>query len=65
MNFLKGKTVDNGKAFLFGDLSISLAGYDGGAVLERDQAILGVRPEHITVSHDAPCRPVDPGGGGN
>jgi multiple sugar transport system ATP-binding protein len=50
MNFLKGKTVDGGKAFQFGALKIDLAGYEGGAVLERDQAILGVRPEHITVS---------------
>ena len=50
MNFLKGRTVDGGRAFLFGATKIDLAGYDGGAVLERDQAILGVRPEHITVS---------------
>ena len=50
MNFLKGKTVDGGRAFQFGATKIDLAGYDGGAVLERDQAILGVRPEHITVS---------------
>jgi len=50
MNFLKGKTVDAGRAFQFGATKIDLAGYDGGAVLERDQAILGVRPEHIAVS---------------
>lgn len=50
MNFLKGRTVDGGKAFQFGSTKISLAGYEGGAVLERDDAILGVRPEHITVS---------------
>ena len=50
MNFLKGRTVDGGKAFQFGSAKIDLAGYDGGAVLERDDAILGVRPEHITVS---------------
>jgi multiple sugar transport system ATP-binding protein len=50
MNFLKGRTVDGGKAFQFGATKIDLAGYDGGAVLERDQAILGVRPEHISVS---------------
>ena len=50
MNFLKGRTVDGGKAFQFGATKINLAGYDGGAVLERDDAILGVRPEHITVS---------------
>jgi len=60
MNFLHGKTVDGGKTFVFGDLRISLAGYDGGAVLERDQAILGVRPEHITVSHEAPAGPSIP-----
>jgi multiple sugar transport system ATP-binding protein len=50
MNFLKGRTVDGGRAFQFGATKIELAGYDGGAVLERDQAILGVRPEHISVS---------------
>ncbi len=50
MNFLQGRTVDGGKAFHFGGLRIDLAGYEGGAVLDRDQAILGVRPEHITVS---------------
>jgi multiple sugar transport system ATP-binding protein len=50
MNFLHGRTVDGGKAFDFDGKRIDLAGYQGGAVLERDQAILGVRPEHITVS---------------
>ena len=50
MNFLKGRTVDGGKAFQFGSMKIDLAGYQGGAVLERDDAILGVRPEHIAVS---------------
>jgi multiple sugar transport system ATP-binding protein len=50
MNFLKGRTVDGGRAFQFGATKIDLAGYEGGAVLERDDAILGVRPEHITVS---------------
>jgi len=60
MNFLHGKTVDGGKAFHFGDHRIDLAGYDGGAVLDRDQAILGVRPEHITVSHTEPAGPSIP-----
>ena len=50
MNFLKGRTIENGRAFQFGATKIDLAGYEGGAVLERDDAILGVRPEHITVS---------------
>jgi multiple sugar transport system ATP-binding protein len=50
MNFLSGKTTEGGKAFDFGGMRIDLAGYDGGAVLERDRVILGVRPEHITVS---------------
>jgi multiple sugar transport system ATP-binding protein len=60
MNFLSGNTVDGGKAFLFGDIRISLDGYDGGAVLERDQAILGVRPEHILVSEGKPAGPSIP-----
>lgn len=50
MNFLHGQTVEGGKAFQFGATRIDLAGYEGGAILERDQAILGVRPEHISVS---------------
>jgi multiple sugar transport system ATP-binding protein len=49
MNFLPGATVEGGKAFQFGETKIDLKGYEGGAVLERDQAILGVRPEHITI----------------
>jgi len=53
MNFLHGSTVDNGRAFQFGDHRIDLAGYDGGAVLERPKAILGLRPEHITIGEDA------------
>jgi len=53
MNFLPGQTVDGGRAFRFGDVRIDLAGYDGGAVLERDKAILGLRPEHLTIQ-DAP-----------
>ena len=60
MNFLKGRTIDGGKAFQFGATRIDLAGYDGGAVLERDQAILGVRPEHITVSTVPLARPSIP-----
>ncbi|MBA3909103.1 MAG: ABC transporter ATP-binding protein [Rhodobacter sp.] len=60
MNFLSGKTIEGGRAFQFGDTRIDLAGYDGGAVLERDQAILGVRPEHISVSHEAPSGPSIP-----
>jgi multiple sugar transport system ATP-binding protein len=57
MNFLAGKTIEGGKAFQFGGTRIELAGYDGGAVLERDQAILGVRPEHITISATQPAGP--------
>ena len=60
MNMLPGRTVDGGRAFEFGDTKIDLAGYDGGAVLERDNAILGVRPEHITVSASQPAGPSIP-----
>jgi multiple sugar transport system ATP-binding protein len=60
MNFLHGRTVDGGTTFAFGDHRISLQGYDGGAVLEREQAILGVRPEHITVFPDPPTGPSIP-----
>ena len=49
MNFLHGATVDNGKAFQFGDTKVDLTGYEGGAILERSKAILGLRPEHLTI----------------
>ncbi len=51
MNMLKGAVKD--KAFVAGDLRIDLAGYDGGALLDRDQAILGLRPEHLTIQTEA------------
>jgi len=53
MNFLHGATVDNGKAFQFGDTKVDLTGYEGGAVLERSKAILGLRPEHLTIQDQA------------
>lgn len=53
MNFLYGATVDGGKAFQFGETKIALAGYDGGIVLERPKAILGLRPEHLTIQATA------------
>jgi multiple sugar transport system ATP-binding protein len=49
MNFLHGATVDGGRAFRFGETRIDLAGYDGGAVMEREKAILGLRPEHLHI----------------
>ncbi len=52
MNFLPGATVDGGRAFALAEHRIDLAGYDGGAVLERPKAILGVRPEHIAIAAD-------------
>ncbi|MDZ7881365.1 MAG: TOBE domain-containing protein [Saprospiraceae bacterium] len=57
MNFLHGRTIDGGKAFQFGATKIDLAGYEGGAVLERDKAILGVRPEQLTVHATPPAGP--------
>ena len=53
MNFLHGSTIDGGKAFQFGDIKINLAGYDGGAILDRPKAILGVRPEHLAIQYHA------------
>ena len=49
MNFLHGATIEQGRAFRFGSHRIDLAGYDGGAILERPKAILGLRPEHIEI----------------
>jgi multiple sugar transport system ATP-binding protein len=53
MNLLQGRTVDNGKAFDFEGTKLSLDAYEGGAVLERDKAILGLRPEHLTIQSEA------------
>ena len=53
MNFLQGATVDGGQAFRLGDLTLSLGGYEGGAVGNRDKAILGLRPEHLRVQDHA------------
>jgi multiple sugar transport system ATP-binding protein len=56
MNFLPGATVDGGRSFRCGDHFLDLAGYEGGAVLDRPRAILGLRPEHLDLRHQA-----DPG----
>jgi len=53
MNFLHGQTVDAGRLFRFGDVYLDLEGYDGGAVTEREKAILGLRPEHLTIQDHA------------
>ena len=53
MNFLHGATVDGGQAFQLADVKLSLASYEGGAVGGRDQAILGLRPEHLVVQDHA------------
>jgi multiple sugar transport system ATP-binding protein len=49
MNFIKGATVEGGRAFQSGSVKLSLAGYEGGAIMERPKAILGLRPEHIAI----------------
>jgi multiple sugar transport system ATP-binding protein len=56
MNFLPGATVDGGRTFRSGEHTLDLAGYEGGAVLDRPKAILGLRPEHLDLRHEA-----DPG----
>ena len=53
MNFLHGSTVDGGRAFQFGDTRVNLAGYEGGAILDRPKAILGLRPEHLHIQDHA------------
>jgi multiple sugar transport system ATP-binding protein len=53
MNFIKGATVDGGWRFKFGDVSLDLAGYEGGAILDRPKAIIGLRPEHLTMVEEA------------
>ena len=53
MNFLHGATIDGGAAFQFGDVKLVLSGYEGGAILERSKAILGLRPEHLHIQDHA------------
>ncbi len=53
MNFLHGATIDGGAAFQFGDVKLNLAGYEGGAILDRPKAILGLRPEHLHIQSEA------------
>ena len=54
MNFLHGATLDGGRAFgLPGGVRLDLAGYEGGAVGTRERAVLGLRPEHLTVQDHA------------
>jgi len=53
MNFLHGAVGDGGKSFQFGDTKFDLAGYDGGTTIERPKAILGLRPEHLSVQDRA------------
>ena len=53
MNFLKGSTIDAGKTILVGDTRLSTLTYDGGVPTDRPRAILGVRPEHLTIQDHA------------
>jgi multiple sugar transport system ATP-binding protein len=48
MNMLKGAI--KGGVFHGNGFVIDLAGYDGGAQIDRAEAILGVRPEHIAIA---------------
>ncbi|MCU0802754.1 MAG: TOBE domain-containing protein, partial [Rhodobacteraceae bacterium] len=47
MNMLKGSIADG--RFIAKDAVIELAGYDGGGLIDRPEAILGLRPEHLTI----------------
>jgi multiple sugar transport system ATP-binding protein len=49
MNFISGSTTDGGRKFRFGDVAIDLTGYEGGAVMDRPKAIIGLRPEHLVI----------------
>ena len=49
MNFIKGATTGGGKVFTFGNVSLDLAGYEGGAIMDRSKVILGLRPEHLAI----------------
>ena len=53
MNFIRGTTINGGKSFRVGDrtteCTLSLAGYDGNTSMERPDAVLGLRPEHLII----------------
>jgi multiple sugar transport system ATP-binding protein len=51
MTMLKGRIAE-GPAFAMDGASVPLAGYDGGVPAAGADAILGVRPEHVTVRPD-------------
>lgn len=50
MNFLHGAITQGGKAFQFGQTTLDLAGYEGGALSDVHKAILGLRPEHLQIT---------------
>jgi multiple sugar transport system ATP-binding protein len=54
MNFLKGGIEGSGPdaAFRIGAHKVPLKGYDGNQPVSNPRAVLGVRPEHITVVAD-------------
>lgn len=52
MNFLHGAVTDQGRAFAVAGAKLDLSGYDGGSPVAMDKAILGLRPEHITIAAD-------------
>ncbi len=47
MNMLQGAVADG--VFVAGDIALDMAGYDGGAMIDRGKVILGLRPEHLTI----------------
>jgi multiple sugar transport system ATP-binding protein len=47
MNMLPGAVKDG--RFVADDLTLDLSGYDGGALIDRPKAILGLRPEHLMI----------------
>ncbi len=49
MSMIDGEIVDNAGSFTFGDNKVSLKGYDANGSVSDGKAILGVRPEHVTV----------------
>jgi len=52
MSFLNGAVegADGSAAFRLGQHPVPLAGYDGGNLTAQQNAILGVRPEHVLLS---------------
>ena len=53
MSMIDGEISGNGKTFTFGSNTIEIEGYEASGNVIDGKAILGVRPEHVTINASA------------